>query len=599
MAIRLNQYKIERIQNKITNDQMPIEITNISRKDGKMVKRDDMIKICNKLKKGIKSIFSSGIVIVSIKYPNRYFSGNASSLNQDINYFTADDYDEFDEDPNEYKSFQFSFIPIAKKQGGNDEHNDCLVNCIKKVVQTHKDKINPEELKSVLGLSRDDKIPLDKLPQVEQYITRKTQMEYGFYVSGDYEYISSLNTNKIIRLILSNEHFTLDNENISHKTISFEEKPIVIFQFNNDVIECFDGIDYFELNRVQFDEIKNKPLSSKCLLVDKHFNAKTKKMTMADAYHYYIKMANEMKEATEGRINFFKCGSVKDMALHLFYQNVKSVQPDTIHNNEASWIDNASFGATTYWKQYAGNIHSFDVNSHYPNVMSKNFNLFPMREGEFKKIDKIEEKAEYGIYRCVISNPNNKVLKLFRFNPLNYYTHYDVELAKQYSLKIELIQDEQPNFLFYSKDKLVNGAFLFKHYINDIYALKEKKIGCSKDLLNVLYGGLCEKRHTKFSVDTETELNITNAKIVNLYTTEDKIKIKVISYKYGYYKTPFARILPFVLGLGRDKLFHTFKNFQDVIVRTHTDGIWTEAYPKDILIAVSYTHLTLPTILRV
>ena len=44
MAIRLNQYKIERIQNKITNDRMPIEITNISRKDGKMIKRDDMIK---------------------------------------------------------------------------------------------------------------------------------------------------------------------------------------------------------------------------------------------------------------------------------------------------------------------------------------------------------------------------------------------------------------------------------------------------------------------------------------------------------------------------------------------------------------------------
>ena len=228
-------------------------------------------------------------------------------------------------------------------------------------------------------------------------------------------------------------------------------------------------------------------------------------------------------------------------------------RPDTIHNNEASWIDNASFGATTFWKQYAGNVHSFDVNSHYPNVMNKNFNLFPMREGEFKHIENITDKAEYGIYRCVISNPENKVLKLFRFNPLNYYTHYDIELAKQYDLKIELIQDEQPNFLFYSKDKLVNGAFLFKHYINDIYALKEKKIGCSKDLLNVLYGGLCEKRHTKFSVDTETELNITNAKIVNLYTTEDKIKIKVISYKYGYYRTSFARILPFVLGLGRDK----------------------------------------------
>ena len=58
----------------------------------------------------------------------------------------------------------------------------------------------------------------------------------------------------------------------------------------------------------------------------------------------------------------------------------------------------------------------------------------------------------------------------------------------------------------------------------------------------------------------------------------------MISYKSGYYKTPFARILPFVLGLGRDKLYHTFKNFQDVIVRVHTDGVYLNEYPKDILI---------------
>ena len=99
------------------------------------------------------------------------------------------------------------------------------------------------------------------------------------------------------------------------------------------------------------------------------------------------------------------------------------------------------------------------------------------------------------------------------------------------------------------------------------------------------------KKTTKFSVDTDTELNITNAKIVNLYTTEDKIKIKVISYKYGYYKTPFARILPFVLGLGRDKLYHTFKNFQDVIVRVHTDGVYLNEYPKDILIGTKLRNV--------
>ena len=173
--------------------------------------------------------------------------------------------------------------------------------------------------------------------------------------------------------------------------------------------------------------------------------------------------------------------------------------------------------------------------------------------------------------------------KLFRFNPLNYYTHLDLSLAKEYNLSIELIQDGQPNFLYYSKDKLMNGKFLFGHYINDVYTLKEKKIRCAKDLLNVLYGALSEKSYSKFSVDSGAELNITNAKIVSMYSTEERIKFKVVNYRGNWFRTQFARMLPFTLGLGRDRLYHVFKNFQNLIVRAHTDGAFLTEYPKEIL----------------
>ena len=88
-----------------------------------------------------------------------------------------DDYNIYDEDPGEYKYFQFIFIPITKlAKGRSDPNNDCLINCIKKVIQSHKNKIDAEELKQYLGLERNDKIPLSKLSLVEKKIEEKAKM---------------------------------------------------------------------------------------------------------------------------------------------------------------------------------------------------------------------------------------------------------------------------------------------------------------------------------------------------------------------------------------------------------------------------------------
>ena len=80
-------------------------------------------------------------------------------------------------------------------------------------------------------------------------------------------------------------------------------------------------------------------------------------------------------------------------------------------------------------------VNCFDGEKHYElsYVISKNFNSFPIREGEYKIITEFIGKPEYGIYHCIISNPQNTKCKLFRFNPLNKYTHIDINLAKQYN----------------------------------------------------------------------------------------------------------------------------------------------------------------------
>ena len=104
------------------------------------------------------------------------------------------------------------------------------------------------------------------------------------------------------------------------------------------------------------------------------------------------------------------------MALNHFYSLTKAYQPSDISNSESSWINKASCHAVTYWEKFKGNVHIFDINSRYPHVMQKSTNMFPMKEGTWKTIDSIQEKPEYGIYRCIISKVTNDKYKFFVFN---------------------------------------------------------------------------------------------------------------------------------------------------------------------------------------
>jgi len=74
-------------------------------------------------------------------------------------------------------------------------------------------------------------------------------------------------------------------------------------------------------------------------------------------------------------------------------------------------------------------------------------------------------------------------------------------VAQSYGLKINLICDGNPNFLYYPKECLVSGQLLFKKYVDSIYPLKQLKVKGAKLLLNLLWGSLSESKTFKKTVD--------------------------------------------------------------------------------------------------
>ena len=194
MSINLANLKIVKIANKTIINGKPLEIIEFRHKDGSMITRKEMKAICKSRQASMKKKFKNGIISVSIEYSARWYSADTSYLNEDINYFTLDDYDEYENDPGEYVAFRFMFIESVKPaEGGADLHNDCLAKALIRSLGFHKSKflIVPEELKEILGLERNDLIPISSMEEVENYFNDKLNTKndinaYSIFVTGDH-----------------------------------------------------------------------------------------------------------------------------------------------------------------------------------------------------------------------------------------------------------------------------------------------------------------------------------------------------------------------------------------------------------------------------
>jgi hypothetical protein len=578
-----DKYDFNKIKNGYTYNGAKLRITEIRRKDGEHMTRKTMIKMCNTFLAELRQTYpdADGLVSVSIKYPQRWYSGDVSSFRDPINFFTPSDSLLDFEDPEDYEAIRFQFIPFRRiQEGGKDVNNDCLITCLRKYFKANDKFIDAADLKTQLDLQRGDPIPLTCMKKVENYINNGEKNKYAIFVSGEAEYTSEIDSTRHIHLILSNGHFSVNTTKINKSSrVSFDEKPIMIINPVDRSYETFDGETVVVLTKEEYEAKRNEYTH---LMVWKDFTPQSNKMEISDAYHYYHEMAEELKEVSNGKFNMYRCPTLKNIALNYFYDLTKSVQPEDICNNEAKWINAASSHAVTYWQPYKGEIHAFDVNSRYPHVMQKSTNMFPVKAGKWRSINKIQEKPHFGIYRCSITKKDDKPYKFFVFNDQNFYTHLDVSVALSYGLNIDLIIDGQPNFLHYPKDSLISGSYLFGRYVETLYELKLKGVKAAKPLLSMLWGALSEKKMFKQTTDITETVDLSGRDITRLQT-DTFIRTHYTKHDDSQFRTNYGRIKPFVLAYARSQNYFSFRKWEDLIVRMHTDSLYMIEVPSDML----------------
>lgn len=537
--------------------------------------RDEIQKIANNFSKKLSDKGFQGAMLNNLYYNDLgYRGGGVNEIGEDVYFYVPHDSDlEFYQDQKVFREFNL-YVCIKKQEGGKDEKNDCLYNSLK-LSMGSKLKILPSTFKQRLGLTRLDEVSIKLMPQVEEIFKNR----FSIYVSGDFQYISPLNTNNKIYLKLVNGHYTVDSLK-TRKCIVFynERKPLVIDRKSR---ETFDGKNHKVLSPDDKITLYNQ---KEYVLVehDLYYNPSQPKLTLEQVFERFVQDANYLKKETKGIINLYKTGTMKQCAFDLFDRFSKTtITPEPIGQIEAQWINDSGIGALIDFETYTGCGYDHDIKSQYPSIMISPYAKTPIQAGEFKLLTSDEIEKPYilfGIYRCEIEESEDpKINKLFRFNPLNKYPHISIKHAHELGLKVNYIQDGKPNCLIYSGDKLKTNKQLFEDFVNYLYPLKEQGKPLIKKILNCLWGGLSES--FKYDIKCDTNSN----EIMEIYDTRELMSIipdeKDSSILYirltktnNCFKSNFARIKPFITAEARFRMGKMLKPFKDEIVKIHTDG---------------------------
>lgn len=512
-----------------------------------------------------------GQVSVAIKYPEGWRSGYFTKVGDKVILYTHHDSDiDLWEDPEYFETFVIYTIKDAPTKGGcRDGNNNCLYDCLIKVSPDIK-KIfpDPKSLKTFLKLKLKDKIDISQIHQVEEKLK-----DYKINVSGDHIYTSTKECIPEISLKLINGHYSIDKGAYwKAGGISYDERNPLIYEKIGNEILVFDGKKQKKISKDEYNEIYSKPMSSDYVLIPKE------DPTLQETYDKFMKMGKALHKASDGKINLLKTGRIPTTAMKLFHDTSLAFQPEEIRQDEALWVMHASSGALIWAEEYTGPGYKYDRVSHYPSIMSAQNFVVPMRRGDFCKLtaEEFSEMKFYtpGIYRCIVKGQN----KAWRKNKMNYYTHYDLTTAKELGFSIKLIEDDQPNALIYGKTKRVNAHRIFKEYIDMLFQLKKEGVPGAKEILNTLWGCLCQKNVVPltYTEDSNDKLVIKDDRtLLSIQPTQEgKHLIKVVNNN-AFFNSNYGRMMPFLLAKGRRDIFKVMQPHLDLVKRIHTDGFIT------------------------
>lgn len=536
----------------------------------------DVVALGNKFSQYMDKKKVRGKLMTSIVYGDLgWRSGYFTNIGDDIKLYShADSGIEMDE-PQNIRSFVFYMVLKPRNAGGNDKFNDCLYNCLRQLLHNSLPWKDGASFKKFLGLNRFDKVPIDLIPKIEQKLRT-----FQINVRGDYVYSSTIQSSKSINLLLQNEHYTINkmryNKPPLFKYVSYNEKKPMLY--DKLTFEGYDGETKRKLSKQDVNDILYNHKTEYILIYrDEDYN----KLTIEEEYVELINIIETLKTESNGIINMYKTGNYKNTALDLLDRFTKYINElDPIEQDEADWIHKASIGALIWAEEFEGQLYKYDVKSLYPHLMTLPTNKFPIKRGEFMKLTKFDEYFQFGIYRCIIKpSTDDNINKLFRFNKDNFYTQTSLTNAKSLNLEIELIIDDEPNFLYYSRDKLITCQEVFKTYVDFLFNLKEKNVPKSKKILNMLWGALGEVKTKKYYCENNKQITISKDEelfLLRPYKLNEDIDIIETSNIANRYLTPYARLTPFLISKGRQFMSDIMKPYSSKIHRIQTDGFYCE-----------------------
>jgi hypothetical protein len=525
-----------------------------------------------------------GLLTTAMKFNNYYRNGRNTNIGDDIDIFDANDYEYHETEKarlggqNTFGEFRFYLMRTGTKIGKDSDNNDCLYNCLLKILLDNLIFKTPIKFKEFLKIERNEGVNIDRIKDVE------AKLNISINVSGDHIYTSVLKTNKQINLKLINNHYTIDHS-LSRKAIgvSYKERNILLYDKMADI--GYDGVSIIQMSKRLLQDI----YAFRCAYI---VVPRTEFEIPIEVEFENLTATNKaLKQATKGFINLGETGTIKKTSLYLFERLSAHIpNPEHISQIEMTWIENASLGAIIFSEDYEGEAWKYDVKSMYPSIMCSKL-LVPMKKGEFRKftLDEFNNLKFYpnGIYRAVVkASTDIKTNRLFRFNKLNYYTQISLSHAITLGLTIELIIDDQPNSLLYSRDKCLRCDEIFSKFVAYMFDLKNKKVPMSKLILNMLWGALTESDLKKVIIDNskDDEFDIKdNMTIVQIKPSFLK-DITFVKYANNdsYYKSNFARLKPFFLSKARSNICDIMLPYKDTVVKCHTDSLTVSKYPTDI-----------------
>jgi hypothetical protein len=143
-------------------------------------------------------------------------------------------------------------------------------------------------------------------------------------------------------------------------------------------------------------------------------------------FNALIHQNNEFLKFTDNKINITQNGGFYNTIYLLWlekqYKYINEVQFETVSNkNEYNALNDTSGAFSWVNDEFIGYLYKIDINCMYGYLLINN--KFPIKEGEYLKIDNVDNDIKYGIYYCDIEAKNNIY---FRENKNKCYTHTDL-----------------------------------------------------------------------------------------------------------------------------------------------------------------------------